>query len=314
MIHVEQHGPVLAIRMSRSFLGRPFWWTTAYWVDGVLIDAGPKSTVQELLRALKRVQVNQIVITHGHEDHIGGLEQLHHQYPEATIYASPRTLAIIEDPAKIHMQMYRRILWGQPRPLHGVVSLDSVNNVIKSPSFSLRVVETPGHSPDHVTFFEPTQRWLFCGDAFISGRDDSWAPEYDMFGVISSLRTLASLRPERLFPGDGRVSRTPLPELHEKMGQLLRLTREVAQWDAAGQSVPEMVDHLFPRESTLNFWTFGHFSAAHLIEACRSYNAIFAPLDDNGNAAALAPAESDETADPSDSSTKWSTDWGDLMR
>ena len=37
MIHVEQHGPVVAIRMSRSFLGRPFWWTAAYWVDGVLM-------------------------------------------------------------------------------------------------------------------------------------------------------------------------------------------------------------------------------------------------------------------------------------
>lgn len=314
MIHVEQHGPVLAIRMSRSFLGRPFWWTTAYWVDGVLIDAGPKCTAHELLRALQRVQVNQIIITHGHEDHIGGLAQLRTQYPEAVIYASPRTLPMLEDPSQLHMQTYRRILWGYPNPMPGVLSLDSVNNVIKSPSFNLRVVETPGHSADHVTFFEPTQRWVFCGDAFISGRDDAWAPEYDMFGVISSLRTLASLRPERLFPGDGRVSRTPLPELHEKMGQLLRLTREVARLDAAGQTVPEMVAHLFHRESTLNFWTLGHFSATHLVEACRSYNAIFAPLDNNSNAGALSSSESDETADPSDSSTNWSTDWGDLMR
>ena len=38
MIHVEQHGPVLAIRMARGFLGRPLAWTTAYWVDGLLID------------------------------------------------------------------------------------------------------------------------------------------------------------------------------------------------------------------------------------------------------------------------------------
>lgn len=314
MIHIEQHGPVLAIRMSRSFLGRPFWWTAAYWVDGILIDAGPRCTGQELLRALKRVDVNQIVITHGHEDHIGGLALLCAQYPQAIVYASPRTLPLIMDPIKIKMQTYRRILWGYPQAFNELVSLDSVNNVIKSPSFCFRVVETPGHSPDHVTFFEPNQRWAFCGDAFVSGRDDTWAPEYDLFGVISSLRTLASLRPERLFPGDGRVNRTPLPELHEKIGQLLRLAREVAKLDAAGQSVPEMVARLFSRESTLNFWTWGHFSAAHLIEACRSYNAIFAPLDEIGRATALSAAEADEAIDPSDSSNNWSTDWGDMMR
>lgn len=36
MIHVEQHGPVTAIRMARSLLGRPVYWTAAYWVDGLL--------------------------------------------------------------------------------------------------------------------------------------------------------------------------------------------------------------------------------------------------------------------------------------
>ena len=135
-----------------------------------------------------------------------------------------------------------------------------------------------------------------------------------MFGVISSLRTLASLRPERIFPGDGKVSRTPLPELHEKIGQLIRLAREVARLDADGQTVPEMVAHLFSRESTMNFWTWGHFSAIHLVEACRSYNAIFAPLDNQDPVHPAAAAEEDETANPSDSSTTWSTDWGDMMR
>lgn len=314
MIHVEQHGPVLAIRMSRSFLGRPFWWTAAYWVDGILIDAGPRYTTQELLRALSRVRVDQIVITHGHEDHIGGLARLHTQYPEAIIYAAPRTVALIQDPALIKMQLYRRILWGYPQPFNQMVSLDTADNVIKSPNFLLRVVETPGHSADHITLFEPNQRWLFCGDAFISGRDDTWALEYDMFGVISSLRTLASLRPERIFPGDGKVTRTPLPELHEKIGQLIRLAREVARLDASGRTVPEIVAHLFSRESTMNFWTWGHYSAAHLVEACRSYNAIFAPLDDQGQAHTTASSEEDEATDPSDSSTNWSTDLGDMMR
>ena len=313
MIHVEQHGPVVAIRMSRSFLGRPFWWTAAYWVDGVLIDAGPRRTAAELLRALKPYPVHQIVITHGHEDHTGGLVPVRTQYPLATVYAAPRTLPLIQEPQRIKMQTYRRILWGRPQAFADVVSLDAVDNVIQSPNFRLRVVETPGHSPDHITLFEPTQRWAFCGDAFTSGRDETWAPEYDMFGIISSLRTLASLRPERLFPGDGRVSRTPLPEIHDKIGQLIKLTREVARLDAAGQAVPEIVTRLFSRESAMNFWTRGHYSATHLVEACRSYTAIFAPLDDHDNPHSgqtpSAREGSDSSEDTTDENTTDLSDW-----
>ena len=38
MIQVEQHGSVTVIRMARALLGRPLYWTAAYWLDGLLID------------------------------------------------------------------------------------------------------------------------------------------------------------------------------------------------------------------------------------------------------------------------------------
>ena len=80
MIQVEQHGPITSIRMARSFLGKPLYWTTAYWVDGLLIDTGPRCAAPELVRILQQVQVDQIVVTHGHEDTFGGLS--------ATTYAA----------------------------------------------------------------------------------------------------------------------------------------------------------------------------------------------------------------------------------
>lgn len=92
MIHVEQHGQVVAIRMSRSVFGRPFWWTTAYWVDGLLIDTGPRFAARALLNALQNLHVDQVVLTHSHEDQIGGLPAILRQYPKVTVYASPSTL------------------------------------------------------------------------------------------------------------------------------------------------------------------------------------------------------------------------------
>jgi glyoxylase-like metal-dependent hydrolase (beta-lactamase superfamily II) len=313
MIHIEQHGPVLAIRMARSFLGRPLWWTAAYWVDGLLVDTGPRCTAGQLVRALSRLHVDQIVITHGHEDQIGGLTEVQRRFPEARIYASVRTLPYIEDPQRIKMQLYRRLLWGTPAPLTNVLTLDAADNQIKTPNYTFRVVETPGHTPDHITLFEPTQRWVFCGDTFSYGREDSWMPESDLFGVISSLRTLDNLRPERLFAGSGRVSRTPRPELHAKIGELIHMAREVAKLEASGLTVPAIVARLFRKEPAAHFWTLGHLSATNLVEACRSYNAIFAPVE-NAQAIVSAATGTDEEIDTSDSSPNLSADWGDLIR
>lgn len=313
MIHVEQFGPVLAIRMARSFLGRPLWWTAAYWVDGLLVDTGPRYTARELVQVLRSLEVEQVVITHGHEEQIGGLAELRRHFPEARIYASMRTLPYIEEPARIKMQFYRRLLWGTPNGFSDVLTLDAADNVIKTRNYLFRVVETPGHSPDHITLFEPVQRWVFSGDAFIYGRDETWTPEADLFGVLSSLRTLDSLHPERLFAATGRVSRTPRPELHEKIGNLVRLAREVARLDAEGLSAATIVTRLFGQEPSANIWSFGHLSALNLVEACRSYNTIFATVD---SPSVLLPSANDagEEIDTSDSSPNLSADWGDWIR
>ena len=83
--------------------------------------------------------------------------------------------------------------------------------------------------------------------------------------MVCSLRALASLRPERLFPSSGNVRRTPLPDLHNKIGYLVKLTHAVAELDATGHSAAEVVTLLFGKETTLRFWTSGHVSAANLV-------------------------------------------------
>lgn len=311
MIHVEQQGSVLAIRMSRSFFGRPFWWTTAYWVDGLLIDTGPRFAAKELSRILQKLTVEQVVLTHGHENQIGGLPTVMAQFPTAQLLVSRRTAPLLRGPWESTMQFYRRVLWGVPQPWVGPVTiLEDVGDSIATAGYHFRVVETPGHTPDHIALFEPTQRWLFSGDTYLHGQDEAWCAEADLFGVICSLRTLASLHPERLFAADGRISRTPLPELHGKIGLLIQYAREVARMDALGLSPEEMVLRLVPKEPPIAFWTQGHYSARHLIAACRSYNALFMALTSDQSLPSL-PVQP-EKEDSSDSSS-WPVDWEDLL-
>jgi glyoxylase-like metal-dependent hydrolase (beta-lactamase superfamily II) len=311
MIHVDRHGPVIAIRMARRFLGKPLYWCAAYWVDGLLIDSGPAVTAHELLRVVAQVPVEQIAITHAHEDHIGGLAALRDRYPQARIYASSCAVPLIADPTQLKMQLYRRLVWGTPDPVNGVTPLDEVEDQIRSANYLFRAVETPGHSRDHVVYFEPNHRWVFSGDAFIGGRDRTWACEFDLFGVIGTLQTLVSLDAERLFPGSGNVRSTPAADIRDKINYLSQLAREVGRLAESGMNSAAIAAQLFPKESNLSFWTQSHYSAIHLVDACLSYNSLFVPQAESPALPGGRPTESPGTTRPS---TKRSTDPGDIIR
>ncbi len=310
MIQTEQHGPITAIRLARAFLGRPIAWTTAYFVDGLLIDCGPRCTEAELLDYLAGVTLEQIVLTHGHEENLGALAAIRARYPHVPVYASTRTSALATDPARLKLQAYRRLAWGKPRSVESVQLLDEIDNRVETPNYHLRAVETPGHSADHTCYFEPTQRWLFSGDAYLAGRDSAWTPEADLFNLLGSLRVLAGLRPERLFPSSGAIRRTPQPEIHEKIAYLSQLASEVGKLEALGMSTAEISACLFESEQPLRFWTLGHYAPAHLIEACSSYNALFLAEDARSSSQNRARFR-DGTGAPGASE---STDYSDFAR
>lgn len=120
MYEVTRYGPVVRLRMSRSFLNRPMQGVHAFWIDGLLIDSGCQRTVPDLAAALQAegLRVEQLVNTHSHEDHISGNAWLHSRIG-VTPRAHPLVLERLATPLtwrEMHLYRFRVI---SPR-LHSV--------------------------------------------------------------------------------------------------------------------------------------------------------------------------------------------------
>ncbi|HOU24202.1 MAG TPA: MBL fold metallo-hydrolase [Anaerolineae bacterium] len=263
MLEERQYGPVVAFRSARTFFGRGYYYTAAYYVDTLLIDSGCAYSAAELAARLKPARpVSQIVNTHCHEDHIGANGLLQSRFG-CRIAAHPLALPVLENPRLQPLQPYRRFFWGWPLPSHG----QFVDEWVQTEHHCFRVIPTPGHSPDHIALFEPQQGWLFSGDAYIGGRDRAARPDYDVVAMIRSLRTLASLEIAALFPGSGTVRQNrPADELARKAAQLEELGESIKILHAQGHSPAKIRDRLLGREGSLFYMTLGHFSGEHLVE------------------------------------------------
>ncbi len=149
MIKISKHGEVTRFDLARSIAGHGRYWTTAYAVDGMLVDTGCAHTAPEFIQALDGIVLNTIVNSHSHEDHIGANGPLQRVRGDVDILAHPHALQILADPRKEQpLHPYRRYFWGWPDPSRG----QQVSNgeFIETDHHRFQVIYTPGHSPDHL--------------------------------------------------------------------------------------------------------------------------------------------------------------------
>lgn len=109
----------------------------------VIVDPGDAKPVLEYL-SQKKLQLTDILITHHHPDHIGGVAELKQHFTDAKVYG-PDDLRI-------------------PLIDHKVSENDKV--LIDSLGIEFQVLGLPGHTEDHIAYFGETG--LFSGDTLFS--------------------------------------------------------------------------------------------------------------------------------------------------
>jgi glyoxylase-like metal-dependent hydrolase (beta-lactamase superfamily II) len=264
MIKITSYGPVTRFDISRTLAGRGHYWTSAYLINGMLIDTGCAHAASEFVKAIFDKPVSRIVNTHSHEDHIGGNHLLHRGRPGLEILAHPLALAVLADPRRTQpLHPYRRLFWGWPGPSQGKPIND--NDQIVTDHYCFRIIYTPGHSQDHLCLYVPEEGWLFTGDLFVGGRDRALRAGYDIWKIIDSLKHIANLRVVRMFPGSARVRDKPGEDLVRKIDYLETLGERVLELHQQGRSVSDVVRAVCGGPMWIEFVTLGHFSRRHLV-------------------------------------------------
>ena len=162
-----------------NFLGLPGIIATAILqsAGGVaLIDPGPSTTAETLTSQLAAkgiglTDIRQILLTHIHLDHAGGVGALMEKCPGAELFVHERGAAHMIDPSRLMASATRLYgsdmerLWGEMRP----VAASRVRTLrggeqIAAGGRTLDVAYTPGHASHHVSFFDRSSGIAFVGD------------------------------------------------------------------------------------------------------------------------------------------------------
>ena len=147
--------------------------------DGLtLIDTGAPFFQKKILKYLGELgrspaEVKRIILTHSDLDHVGGLNRLK-EATGARTYASrieaqaiaagrsSRRLVLPESPGQRFLfNLMFPLFRTKPFQVDEIVADGQVLPVLGG----LRVLDTPGHAPGHISLYAPAAGVLFCGDS-----------------------------------------------------------------------------------------------------------------------------------------------------
>ncbi|KPE52789.1 MBL fold metallo-hydrolase [Chryseobacterium indologenes] len=188
-----------------------------YIIEGVLVDSGIRSSYTTVKKALQKIPVYQHILTHAHADHQGCSDQICAEFaipllchPDE-VFRTETGMVTNDYPAPEHWvaKLQQKYWAGQGHKVERtIVENDSIGN--------FRVIETPGHSPGHISLFRERDGVLIIGDAATNMNLLTTATGLrlppniftsDQHRNIRSLRKLAELNPAIICFGHGPVMR-----------------------------------------------------------------------------------------------------------
>jgi glyoxylase-like metal-dependent hydrolase (beta-lactamase superfamily II) len=190
-----------------------------------LIDAGTGEVrhLAAIEAALDGSPLAQVLVTHAHPDHVSGAQALRRRFDGVRFMKMPWA--------------GRDARWPVPwQPLDD-------GAMVPAGDTSLQAVHTPGHAPDHLSFWEAGTRTLFCGDLVVKG-STVYIPsrlQGDLAAYLASLRRVLAMNPARLLPAHGEPIGDPAAILRAHIDHRLEREAHVVEALRAGDATADAI-------------------------------------------------------------------------
>ena len=154
----------------------------------------------ELVSHIKNsgLTVKAVLLTHGHFDHIMGLDRFLEEFP-APVYACAAEKELLESP---QLNSSSGML-GQPYTFHGAQYVKD-GDLLEIAGMKIQVLQTPGHTIGGCCYYIADEQTLFSGDTLFRasiGRTD--LPTGSMGALVRSVTEKILVLPDetRVYPG-----------------------------------------------------------------------------------------------------------------
>jgi glyoxylase-like metal-dependent hydrolase (beta-lactamase superfamily II) len=227
-----------------------------------LIDTGSgKASYLPLLEQALRDEVRSdqpgdVLVTHVHADHIGGVADVIARF-------GPRRVSKMPWPGKDER-------FG--------LALEPIRagDVFRTDGATLRAVHTPGHAEDHICFYLEEEHALFTGDVVL-GAGTTVIPldGGDMAHYLASLERMLELELERIYPGHGPYIAEPAAKIREYIEHRRARERQIVDAVRAGAStVDRMVERIYVDTPRALWPAAGQSVLSHLLKLERERRAL----------------------------------------
>ena len=186
-------------------------------IDAGIAKSGPKVALEAIAKLGREPkELRRILFTHSDPDHTGGAAELK-QIGGSSLQASAHEAGMMAQglPGRPPNNVFVRLMVGlmvpRIRPQTADVLLEDGQEI---PLLGgLRVIDTPGHTPGHVSFYSSSHKILFAGDSLRSEKNalgfGAGPFTWNLEAGIESVRQQAKLEVDLVCCGHGPVVRGP---------------------------------------------------------------------------------------------------------
>ncbi len=265
MLKVSEHGPVTLFYMGRSLLGFLLYPVYAFLAGDTLIDTGTNRADREFLSVLKGRKIKKIVNTHHHEDHIGNNADVQNLFG-IPIYAHPSALRYLENPRLNDLRLYQRVVWDWPKRSQPM----AIGSDFDADGFHFDVINSPGHTDDHICLYEPDRKWLFTGDLFCGTMFIYLRQDENYLQILETLKKLSRLEINTVFCNLKGVVPNGKEALLKKIARMGKLRDDVLALKEKKLPPDKIRQKVLGQEGFMSVVTRGHYSKQNTVDSILS--------------------------------------------